>query len=113
MFDRAGFIYGDYALAFFSTVCALFVYYEVAERCRIGHHMIADFLRTKDAVVLWQMMSWRQTGLWMVGIGWTIFSMRMWYLLIVDGDLPITPITVVAFLLIAAGTVVLQTVKSR
>lgn len=83
-----GFIYGDIALGFIATVAAFVGYYDVSGNCK-------------------------SIPRWMIAIGWTILSLRIWMALAAYGDAPIAVISVVALSMIGVGTVLLSFTRAR
>jgi hypothetical protein len=113
MFNQSAFTIGDYLAAIVATLTALFLYAEISKTCKWTHTLWKAFIIKHDAHEFLPMITLRQSALWMMAIGWTLISIRIWMALIEFGDAPIAPISVVALLLVGCGTIVLQLIRRQ
>lgn len=100
LWDQTGFVVGDFSLAVVATICAAWGYVEIAMHSSDKH---ASPVRKYGAFV----------ARWMVAIGWTIISIRIWWALAAEGDAPIAAASVLALSLVGSGWITLNIVKGR
>lgn len=99
LWSPMGFVVGDVSLGIVSTVCAAWSYVEIAM------HRNDEGQRGRLLAAL--------IARWMVSIGWTIISIRIWYALAVFGDAPIAAASVLALSLVGGGWITLNIVKAK
>ena len=97
LWSSQGFVAGDLALAIVATICAAWSYVEIA-------------MHRADTGEQWRVKG-ELAARWMVALGWTIISIRIWYALWVAGDAPIAAASVVALSLIGSGWILHNIVK--